>query len=517
MTNIYELKNRLLVPNWRDFKRTIKLGELGLLNEDILTTVDNSLIINDWLNNKTIGVAADLINNSFISNDLYSNELQEAITYIESNSKDASIPLLSLIEKIKIELNPKLEDSNKILEKNIESVEEFSAFLDDKIFNRIINKTKKLTINQSSNSINWIELARLYTIKNQLDKANKCIAVALQLSPNNRFVLRSAVRFFIHTSQEEKAIYYLKKSNAIKEDPWLISAHIATSRLIDRYSPFIKIGEKIIISKKYSDFDLTELSSSLGTIELEHGSFKKSKPLLDLSLKNPNDNSLAQFEWLTKKDNRLLFNSEAFNSVKNPFEAFAYENFQKGNFQESFYNCINWYLDFPYSKRPLVFGSYIAALLEQYDASIIMCLAGLRLNSNEVGFINNIIYALCLQNKLEEVPKYLSLLNKNNMHGIDDEERITIQATLGLYHIRIKEFDKGKMFYKKAIENSNILKNEYYYNLALINFTRELYLIRDSEFSNYKVLFNNINSIDKDIMLLKSNVNKIISSDFLLI
>ena len=41
--------------------------------------------------------------------------------------------------------------------------------------------------------------------------------------------------------------------------------------------------------------------------------------------------------------------------------------------------------------------------------------------------------------------------------------------------------------------------------------------MRDSEFNNYKVLFNNINSIDKDIMLLKSNVNKIISSDFLLI
>ena len=73
------------------------------------------------------------------------------------------------------------------------------------------------------------------------------------------------------------------------------------------------------------------------------------------------------------------------------------------------------------------------------------------------------------------------------------------------------------MFYKKAIENSNILKNEYYYNLALINFTRELYLIRDSEFNYYKELFNSINSLDKDIMLLKDNVNKIINSDFLLI
>lgn len=511
MTNIYELKNRLLVPNWRDFKRTTKLGELGLLNDVKTTNVDNSAIIHDWNNNKTIGVAADLINNAFISNDLFSNELKEAIDYIELYSKDASLPLLSLIDKIKADINPKSEDSNKILEKNIESIEEFKSYLDERIFNKFINKTKKLTVSQISNAINWVELARLYTIKNQIDKADKCITTALHLSPNNRFVLRSAVRFFIHTSQEEKAIYYLKKTNAIKEDPWLISAHIASSRLIGRYSPFIKIGEKLISSHKYSDFDLTELSSSLGTLEFEHGSFKKSKPLLDLSLKNPNDNSLAQFEWLSKKDNRLHFNSESFQSVKNPFEAFAYENFQKGNFRESFYNCINWYLDFPYSKRPLVFGSFTASLLEDYDASIVMCLAGLRLNSSEISFVNNIIYAYCLKNELEKIPKYLKLLHRNNSIELDDEEKITLQATLGLYYLRIKEIDKGKNLYNIAIENASKLKNEYYYNLAIINYTRELFLLQDDEFNTYKNLFNNIKSLDRDIMLLKMNVELLIN------
>lgn len=510
MTNVYELKNRLLVPNWRDFKRTTKLGELGLLSEEKLVKIDNSIILYDWNNNKNIGVAADLINNAFISNDLFSKELSEAITFVEANKKDASDPLLSLISKIKSDINPKLDDSNKILEKNIDSIEEFKSYLDERIFNKIINKTKKLTINQTSNSINWIELARLYTIKNQIDKADKCISVALHLSPNNRFVLRSAVRFFIHTSQEEKAIFYLKNATTIKDDPWLISAHIASSRLIGRYSPFIKIGERLISSSKYSDFDLTELSSSLGTIELENGSFKKSKPLLDLSLKKPNDNSLAQFEWLSKKDNRLYFNSDSFQSVKNPFEAFAYENFQKGNFNESFYNCINWYLDVPYSKRPLVFGSFIAALLEDYDASIIMCLAGLRLNSNEISFLNNIIYALCLKNETAEIPKYLKLLERNNTIELDNEERVTLQATLGLYYLRIKDVAQGKSLYNISIENAKKLKNEYYYNLAIINFTRELFLLNDSEFHSYINLFKNIKSDDRDIMLLKANVSKLI-------
>jgi hypothetical protein len=509
MTNIYELKNRLLVPNWRDFKRTTKLGELGILNATNTYEIDNSIIKLDWTKNKTIGVAADLINNSFISND-FSEELHEAIKFVEANSEHSSIALLSLIEKIKCEINPKNEESVKILEKNIDSINEFNSILNDKLFNRIINKTKNLTKNQQSNAINWIELARLYTIKNQIEKADRCITVALGLSPNNRFVLRSAVRFFIHTAQEEKAIYYLKKSQATKDDPWLISAHIATSKLMNRYSPFIKTGERIINSKDFSTFDLTELSSSLGTLELEHGSFKKSKPLLDLSLKNPNDNSLAQFEWLSKKDNRLLFNIDFFQKVKNPFEAFAYENFQKGNFQESFYNCINWYLDFPYSKRPLVFGSYIASLLEDYDASIIMCLAGLRLSNNEIGFLNNIIYSLCLKNDFNEVPKYLELL-KNIQSDLSNEEKIAIQATLGLYYLKTKEIEQGKELYKISIENSKKLKNDYYYYLAIINFTRELYLIKDIEFNFYRELFDGIKTFDKEIMLMKSNAEKIIN------
>ncbi|WP_343589133.1 hypothetical protein [Flavobacterium sp.] len=511
MTNIYELKNRLLVPNWRDFKRTTKLGELGLHNEIRSLEIDNSKIKLDWNNSKNIGVAADLINNSFISNDLFSKELDEAIKYAELNSNDTSTSLISLIAKIKSEINPKNEDSNKILEKNIDSINEFNSLINDNLFNKIISKTKNLTKNQIHNSINWIELARLYTIKNQIEKANKCVIIALNLSPNNRFVLRSAVRFFIHTYQEEKAIYYLKKSEATKEDPWLISAHIATSKIIGRYSPFIKVGEKIVSSSKFSDFDITELSSSLATLELEHGSFKKSKPLLDLSLRNPNDNSLAQFEWLSKKDNRLRFDSDFFKQVKNPFEAFAYENFEKGNFHESFYNCINWYLDFPYSKRPLVFGSYIASILEDYNASIIMCLAGLRLNNFEISFLNNIIYALCLSNQIDQVPKYLDLINKNVLSDLNNEEKITIQATLGLYYLRKKEVENGKDLYKASIDNAKKLNNQYYYNLAVINFTRELFLLKDPEYNLYKSYFENIKSKDDDIIFLKNNVEKIIN------
>ncbi|EHM7983044.1 lipopolysaccharide assembly protein LapB [Elizabethkingia anophelis] len=510
MTNIYELENRLLVPNWRDFRRTIKIGELGQKNEPKDTFIENENIKLDWKNNKTIGIAADLLSNSFISNKLYSKELEEAIKFIEDNSMDASNSLLSLIHQIKCELYPENEVSTKVLEKNIQSIEEFNSFFNDKMFNKIISKTKNLARKHLDNAIYWIELARLYTIKGQLKKAEKCITIALNIAPDNRFVLRSATRFFIHTKEEEKAIFYLRKSKRINSDPWLISAHIASSKLLNRYSPFIKKGFALIMDNNHSDFDLTELSSSLGSLELENGSFKKSKSLIELSISSPNDNSLAQFEWLSKKESRLIFNPDQFVNVKNPFEAFAYENFKKGNFKDSFYNCIDWFLDIPFSKRPLMFASYIATVLKEYDSAILLCLVGLRYDNNEFGFINNLIYNYCLKNDLKNAEKYLNqYLSKINT-DFNDELKIALQATIGLYYLRSNNIEEGKKFYKMSINNSINLKNKHYYNLAIINFTRELYSLNDSDFKEYYDRFQKIITDDPDIAYQKSHVEEII-------
>ncbi|MNU20781.1 hypothetical protein D3C71_90350 [compost metagenome] len=514
MAKIYEIENRVLVPNWRDFKRTVLIGELADNNKPIRKPIDNSIVKRDWQNSKTIGVAADLISSSFISNDMFSEELQEAIKYVEANKFEASIPLLSLIDKIKSENNPSGENSNMILEMSIKSAEEFRAFVDSSVIDKMVSKTRNLTKEYTSNAIYWVELARLYTIKNQNIKAEKCIRVALNLAPDNRFVLRSAVRFFTHIHEEEKAIYYLKKSKSIKEDPWLISAHIATSKLINRYSPFIKNGIDLITSKKFSDFELTELASSVGSLELENGSFKRSKPYLDLSIANPNDNSLAQFEWLRKKESKLILKANLFNEVKNPFEAFTYENYKNGNFKDSIKNCINWFLDVPYSKRPLMFGSYLAALIGDFDLSIFLCLVGLKSNKREVGFINNIVYAYCLKNELSQVPQYLSLIDKNIIEELSVEEFIMLQATIGLYNIRQNNIEEGKRFYEIALSNSHNRKIKYSYDLALINYTRELFLIKDIEFNKRFEEMNDIESVEIDILANKQQVMDLINKSY---
>ena len=219
--------------------------------------------------------------------------------------------------------------SNSLLEVDVDTINEFQAFINNKNFHKVINRTKNKSKTQIRNPIVWVELARLYTMRGHEHKAEKAILAALHLAPNNRFVLRSATRFFIHKEKFDKALFYLRKAESLKIDPWLISAHIATSSIMGRYSPLIKNGVRLVNSDNFSDYDLTELTSSLGTLEFQDGSFKKAKSFFEKSMKMPNDNSLAQLEWVSKDEYRFQIDPFKYNKVMNPFEARALEMYER--------------------------------------------------------------------------------------------------------------------------------------------------------------------------------------------
>lgn len=477
MAIIYEIKERRLIPNWRDFKRTVQLGELAVStknNSSFIGNIERSLF--DWNNEKSIGTAADLINSAFISDIVDHYSVSDAIKHIQSNPQMSSKSLLELAELVENRHTVR-KQTNTILERNIDTIDEFKEIADSKVLFRLINKTKVKARSELYNPVVWIELARLYSMNGQVIQAENSITTALHLAPDNRFVLRSATRFYIHTEQFEKALFYLKKSSSLKHDPWLISAHIATSSIIKRFSPLIKQGQVIIDSKKFSDFELTELSSSLGTLEFNDGDFKKAKKFFNQSLKNPNDNSLAQMEWIAKHDNRFKIDPFEYNNVANPFEAYAIDLMEKSKWQEALENCFMWFIDMPYSKRPIIVGSYIAScVIEEHESAIVLCKFGLHANPHEPALLNNLIYALANSDRLEESIQYVKQLQEINIQELPDPVKITIQATIGLVNLKNGNLLDGKKFYETAIESAEKIKNTGLRDLALLNYTRELVL-----------------------------------------
>jgi tetratricopeptide (TPR) repeat protein len=514
MAVIFEIKERRVVPNWRDFKRTLQLGELSSSNktiEPIAPQINRS--VSDWKESKNIGTAADLLNSAFVSG-IHNPVVIEAIHFIKSEQSKTSSSLLALAKLVE-EDSPSTSviANNSLLEIDVDTVTEFQSFINNKSFHKVINRTKTRTRNELYNPIVWVELARLYTMRGHEHKAERAIHTALHLAPNNRFVLRSATRYFIHKEKFEKAIFYLRKVEGLKEDPWLISAHIATSSIMGRFSPFIKEGKRLIDSNNYSDYELTELSSSLGTLEYKDGSFKRAKAFFEKSMKMPNDNSLAQLEWVSKDEKRLQINPFQYDTVINPFEARALELFDRGEWKDAFYNSIKWFLDMPFSKRPALLGSYIAgSLLQDKNAAIILCQVGLQANPNDPTLLNNMVYNLVTSGNDTLLDSYVQRMLDIDLNQLPNETKITFQATLGLVALRKGETELGLNLYKIAISNASNIKNEYLKNLAIANMAKELIHMNLPEQQHYLDMVVNMKVSDshKDLELLQNEIINLI-------
>lgn len=510
MAVIYEIKERRVIPNWRDFKRTLQIGELGQSNKAVSPIVMNiQRPLKDWCEVKNMGSAADLINAAFVS-DIQNPTVHEAIQYVNANQEKASYSLLGLIKQIESNSDIPTElPSTSLLEVDFDTISEFQAFINNKLFHKIINLTKNKSKTEIRNPIVWVELARLYTMRGHEHKAESAILTALHLAPNNRFVLRSATRFFIHKEKFDKALFYLRKAESLKNDPWLISAHIATSSIMGRFSPLIKDGLRLVSSENYSDYDLTELTSSLGTLEFKDGSFKKAKGFFDKSMKMPNDNSLAQLEWVSKIEQRLQINPFKYDKVINPFEARALESFERGDWKNAFYNSIKWFLDMPYSKRPVLLGSYIAgSLLQDKHAAIILCEVGLQANPHDPTLLNNMVYSLAGSDINDKLDYYVRQMIEIDIHSLPNESKIIYQATLGLVALKRGETEFGVNLYKQAILNATNIRNDYLKNLAIANLTRELININHPEKVKYVDVVRNMKISDqnKDLLLLQKEV-----------
>mgnify|MGYP001363116108 CR=1 FL=1 len=127
-----------------------------------------------------------------------------------------------------------------------------------KICNRI-KFTKRKILRYPLNSINYVDLARDYSILGQKIKAMASIKKALALSPHNRFVLRSAVRLLTHYEDIDYAHDLIRNNPLTLIDPWVTSAEIAVSTLRGRNSRFIKKGLSLLQSKNFSDFNISDL------------------------------------------------------------------------------------------------------------------------------------------------------------------------------------------------------------------------------------------------------------------
>lgn len=456
-------QERRAIPKWRDSYTSAALGESA--SSVIKNTADIDInyfneIQKHWEKNKSITTAAELIGAAHVY--AKTDQAIDAAKYIIDNNKKTTPTILNLAKSLytKIDISNQLVDTNYYLNSTKVS-----------LYKRI-HELKVDIHNDPRNSIAYVDIARLYSIIGEEELSIKMMVMALSTASNNRFILRSASRLFVHIEEPEMALSLLRNTPNMKFDPMLLSAEISISAMNGSVSKHINTAKKLVTDKKYFNLHLSELSSALATLYLMEGNTKKAKKYYASSLICPNDNSFAQAIWASEKQPSIVIPN---NIIVNPppfsYEANALRDRNLGNWNNIIDHCVNWLNDEPYSTRPALLGSFVAAIAKQ-DHKLCESIVrkSLEANPNDIHLLNNLVVALANQGNLIDAEINLTKIYSLN---IEDEDDTTLNATKGLLMFRKGHIEAGRNLYQDAIVKAS--KNNWIDHavLLLLHLTRE--------------------------------------------
>ena len=194
--------NRHVIPNWRSFERTVRTGELNVnrvvQSAKLFTEEDLADYYFDWKLNRNIAHAGDYISAAISNGYINNEETLEVANFVLTKAEESTSILLDTANLI-ISSNEQKKDgiikSDHLFQDTHELIKIYSE----------LHKYRELLRNYPSNAIYYVEMARLYISLSMYEKAMKHMEYALYLAPTNRYVIRSAVRLYIHHGKNEKA------------------------------------------------------------------------------------------------------------------------------------------------------------------------------------------------------------------------------------------------------------------------------------------------------------------------
>lgn len=474
---------RLVIPRWREFKQTAQSGELAKKSKEICP-IDFKKLTEDkykiWKDNKTILNAIYLVNTAFVTKQF-----------------DLAKPAADQIIKCKDKLSEQIIVMADCVSNSLDLSQQLS--LNGLQLNNLheligakIKDIRRRVHNFQRNPIAWVDLAMWYTVIGKIRDAERAILSAISLAPGNLFVIRSAVRFFIHKNDPESLFFACKIINdnpCSKSDPWLLATEISLSAFLKKSSKNIKIGFKVFESNNYSPFSLTELGAALATEEMANGANRNSRKLFRKSLSDPNENAIAQAQWASELIGELPINLK----IQNTFEASAYSHFKEGNWEKAFSGSVNWILDQPFTQEPVTFASYLAgAIIDNNEKAIEICNFGLKANPKEFGLLNNKAYSLAVSEKVVAAEETFKQIEVNKLK---ENQKVTYLATKGLIYFMKDDPISGDNFYNEAIQKAEELKNNKLITLS------KLFKMRAENLCGMNVLENNnlFQKIESDV------------------
>ncbi len=383
--------HRRIIPRWRYSRVALATGELTqnlpVNHLPLLTPSEIQYKLQRWQDERSVETAADLVASGFAQGFLF--DVINAAEYLLENEKKVVPTVLQLANELLVRSGKR----NRGVDENLFQIDTL------KIHSKIHNLRKAL-VEFPNNAIMWVDLARSYILLGQWRKADGAMKMALIIAPDNRFVLRSAARLYVHLDEPDRAHWLLLKQEVTKKDPWLLAAEIAVANVAEIIPKYIRSSKDLLDRKIFHPFHVAELTSAIATIELSAGSNRKARKLFESSLVSPTENSVAQSSWAKQKLPTLNL-GDAISLTPRTYEAKAWRSYLTLDWHGLIQASVDWLLDEPFSSRPSQLGFFAAAVgLDDFQLAESITKNGLIANPSDQGLINNHAFALVNQNKL---------------------------------------------------------------------------------------------------------------------
>jgi tetratricopeptide (TPR) repeat protein len=452
MSIIYKDDNRQAVPRCLSYEAACSLGLLTAnkrIEEVHRPGVKDSDAMKEWMEDHRLATAVDLVAEALIIRDFESSEAIAAAKFILDEAPSSSW----LINEL----------SSHFLETPGAKWSEPSDVADIYDIRRDIARLKRSVRNYAINPIAWCNLSLDYAAVGQDEKARMAMNVATNLGGNNRFILRSASRCFMHLGEPDRGVAILNRSGLCGIDPWLTSAEIAISESSGLRSRCIGKAKDLISNDNLTPFSRSELAVGLGTLEIKNGSVGQGKKIMRRALIEPTENALAQAEWVgsffkVDFDDMVKLSSE----VTASYEANALYSYFRKEFKDSLKAAQKWGRFQFLSSRPIIHSTFIASCVLGDDLGAIKIFEeALPAQKDEALAMNNYAFALGRIGRTREAADTL----QQCISKASPEVRLAICATTGLICFREGNIEGGRRLYKEAVGGLEQLK---YHNSAAI-------------------------------------------------
>lgn len=448
---------RRVVPRWRSLRETLRTSELAISKKHIDDPASNLLLpeylqkLENWRRSPSLLTASEVMESAVVcGREFECLPAARQLVFSEVSATPAIKKMATLV----------LRRSGL-----------FADLPDEDIKDAVLEKGQHralIRINPTD-ALAWVDLALRQTIDGYTDHALRSIRVALQLAPNNRHVLRSAARLYLHAGDPSLAYDLIARSPATKFDPWLIAAEISLAELAQRRPKYVKQAIAYLGEGKFLPRHISEAAAAVATLELVEGNRRKARKHFSTSMLDPTGNTLAQAEWASPQFGDQLVSDRQLQHGDEKFEANAFHHFLQHEYREVVLDCYKWAEIEEYSVRPYEFGAVAASTNSEFNVAIAFCKVGLKKRPQNTVLLNTYAFSLASLGDVAAAERVLSQIPA----GASEQAQSIATANHGLIHFRNGEYERGRTSYLLAIRNFEQRGEQNLATLARYYFAKE--------------------------------------------